>query len=92
MPKVIRPRHDFPTPLFLLTLPVLLVAPIAVWYLGALAHGTEAAAALLVAAAVCSPLVLLARTRVGLVSAVLSAALLGWIAAFVILLILHPPE
>jgi hypothetical protein len=92
MPKVIRPRHQFPTPLFKLTLPVLLVAPVALWYLGALTHGTEAAVALVVATACCSPLVLLARTRVAVVSAVLSAALLGWIAELVLLLALHPPE
>jgi hypothetical protein len=33
MPKVLRPRHEFPTPLFRVTLPLLLAAAagVAVW-------------------------------------------------------------
>ncbi|MDX6477088.1 MAG: hypothetical protein QOH95_2599 [Gaiellaceae bacterium] len=92
MPKVIRPRQEFPTPLFKLLLPLLLVAPFALWSLTSFSHGAQEAVIVLATTAAFSPLVLFARGRIALAGAVLSAAMLGLIVAEVIVLFLHPPE
>ena len=85
MPEMLRPRHEFPTPLFRLTVPVLLIALLAGWDAAVISEKSWLFAGIFLCVALPPlPLFLRLRTLRGLAVATLVLIVVAHFVAFVV--------
>ena len=82
---MLRPRHEFPTPLFRLAVPLAVDAAVAVWAAAAISEKSWLFALVVVAVGVAStPLLLRIRTGRGVALAAVALAVGAWLVAFLV--------